>query len=66
MSDERGKKVILTNNEKLVWAAVFAADYLHELDRAANSSGRIEHSVPSAIETAWAAVIDLRELLQRG
>ena len=49
----------LTENEKLIWAAVYAAEWSRQLD--ARGARGTPMNVPTCVENAWAAVVEARE-----
>lgn len=48
----------MTQGEKMVWASVYAIEYMQQKDRACLG---ITPSVETAVELAWAAVFYLRQ-----
>ncbi len=49
-------------NEKMIWAAMYAAEYRAAYDFKRRLGGEI--SIPTCIEMAWSAVVEAREALK--
>ncbi len=51
----------MTEGEKMVWAAAFVRHYMDEYESEGQYGVRYKRSVPTSIERAWYAVVEMRE-----
>ena len=50
----------MTQNERMVWAAAYGAEYIRMMNDEHRRGDTAEH-VPFVVERAWSAVVEMRE-----